>query len=180
MENPENEIKNVVTMLTAAVNPDVQKATVEKYYASNAEFHHPLCVVGAGHNSRDSILGILQWYRVMSPHIKIDVRAVTYDSAKNELFLDVVQEFHIRWSPFRPAPARLMVHLKLRPSDDDPNLSVIYFHEDLYHPEDLLSLTVPPLVPLVRLVLSAGALASNINAKIFGYLGFWSVRSKSS
>ncbi len=81
MENPENEIKNVVTMLTAAANPDVQKAAVEqyvlhstfsvydhvlngfthsRYYASNAEFHHPLCAVGAGRNSRDSILGILQ------------------------------------------------------------------------------------------------------------------------
>ena len=33
-----------------------------------------------------------------------------------------------------------MVHLTLRPSDDDPNLLVISHHEDFYHPDELAAL----------------------------------------
>ncbi len=66
---------------------------------------------------------------------------------------------------------RLLVHLTLRPSDDDPNLLVISRHEDFYHPEDFAALLVPPLIPLVRGLLRVGTLASNVNARVFSLLG---------
>ena len=47
-----------------------------------------------------------RWYRVMSPLLKIETRQVTYDEPKQQIFVEVVQEFHIRWSPFNPAPSR--------------------------------------------------------------------------
>ena len=42
----------------------------------------------------------------MSPVIKIDVRNVTYNAEKYELFVECVQVFHIRYSPFRGHPSR--------------------------------------------------------------------------
>ncbi|KAI0338699.1 hypothetical protein BDW22DRAFT_1409365 [Trametopsis cervina] len=173
MQNPEKEIAEVVSLVTAAINPEVQQASVLRYYAPDASFRHPLCTVPSAPNSRDKILGILQWYRVMSPVLKIEADQVTYDEGKKQLFIDAVQEFHIRWSPLRAAPARLIVHLTLRPSDEDPNLFVIAQHEDFYHPEDLAALVVPPLIPLVRLLLRFGTLASVVNARVFGLLGYW-------
>jgi hypothetical protein len=64
-----------------------------------------------------------------------------------------------------------MVHLTLRPSDDDPNLLVISQHEDFYHPDDFMALLIPPMIPVVQILLRVGTVASNINARIFGLLG---------
>ena len=63
------------------------------------------------------------------------------------------------------------MHLVLKPSEAVPNLHVIALQEDMYHPEDQTSLLVPPLVPVVRLLLKAGALGSNINTRLFNLLG---------
>ena len=77
-----------------------------RYYAEDASFRHPLCAFKPGPNTRANILTIYQWYRIMSPLLSVRVTDVTYDKEKNSMFLDVTQTFHIRWSPFNPAPAR--------------------------------------------------------------------------
>ncbi len=64
-----------------------------------------------------------------------------------------------------------MVHLVLRPSDDDHKLYQIALHEDFYHPEDIAALVIPPLVPIIRLLHKFGTIASNVNARIFGLFG---------
>jgi len=176
MEHPAEEIEQVILTCTSAINPEVQKAAIEKYYAPDAEFHHPMCSVSSSATSRQRILGIYQWYRVMSPQLKVEVKGVTYNSSTNEVFAEVVQVFHIRWSPFRAAPSRLMVHLTLGPSVEDPNSQVIKIHEDFYHPEDFAALIIPPAAPLIRLLLWAGTSASNLNAHMFRALGFWATR----
>ena len=66
------------------------------------KFRHPLCNA----HDRDSLLGIYRWYRIMSPKHTVKVGSVTFDKEKLEVFLDVTQTFHIRWSPLSPAPAR--------------------------------------------------------------------------
>lgn len=70
------------------------------------KFRHPICAVFGGPNAREAMLAILRWYRIMSPTLSVRVNGVTYDKEKNSIFLDVTQTFHIRWSPFNPAPAR--------------------------------------------------------------------------
>ena len=42
----------------------------------------------------------------MSPILKIETRNVTYDADKREAFLEVIQVFHIRYSPFSGRPSR--------------------------------------------------------------------------
>lgn len=176
MEDPQQEIPDVVNAVTAAVNPDVQKAAVISYYAPDASFRHPLCRVWPAPNSRNAILGILQWYRVMSPVLKVDVRNYTYDPAKREAYIEVVQVFHIRYSPFAPHPSRLIVHLKLKPCADNPDLLQIAEHEDFYHPDDLMALVIPPLIPLVHLLLWLGTLGSILGARLFQIVfGYWRV-----
>ncbi len=72
-------------------------------------FRHPLCAVYRAPHSRDAMLAILQWYRILSPVLSVHVNHVTYDAEKNSAYLDITQVFHIRWSPFKPAPARYVL-----------------------------------------------------------------------
>ncbi|RDX39712.1 hypothetical protein OH76DRAFT_1330941, partial [Lentinus brumalis] len=155
MENPANEITNVIKLVTAAVNPEIQKAAVLQYYARDMSFRHPLCIIPSAFDSRDAMLPILQWYRMLSPMIKGDVSSVTYDEEKHIVFLDVTQIFHIRSSPLNPAPARYVY----RPR------SCVYLieeQEDFYHPDDLMALLAPPLISVVRLALRTATFACKV------------------
>ncbi|KAJ3486772.1 hypothetical protein NLI96_g4005 [Meripilus lineatus] len=173
MEHPAKEIAHVVYQVAAAGTPDIQKAAIEKFFASDAEFHHPVALVVPGPNSRDAILGIYQWYRIFSSRIELEVRNVTYNESTKEAFVDVVQVLHTRFSPFTPGRSRLVVRLSLKPDETDKRLLVIACQEDFYHPDDFMALEVAALVPLVRLALRASALICDINAKIFNKLGIW-------
>ncbi|KAJ7764879.1 hypothetical protein B0H16DRAFT_1526062 [Mycena metata] len=170
MQHPSSEVGAVVSLLTAAAAPDIQKAAFLKYLTPDAGFRHPLCHVTPGPGSRDRVLGIYQWYRIMSPHIDITVKSVVHDSANNVLLLDVVQKFHLRFSPFSPAPSRLLVRLTLK---EENGLHYIASQEDFYHPDEFMSLLIPPLAPVIRAGLSVAATASDIYAKIGQLLGFW-------
>ncbi|KAJ6524442.1 hypothetical protein DFH09DRAFT_1189594 [Mycena vulgaris] len=172
MQHPSSEVGAVVSLLTAAAAPDIQKAAFHRYLTSDAGFRHPLCNVTPGPGSRERLLGIYQWYRILSPHIDITVKSVVHDTDNNTLLLDVVQVFHLRLSPFKPAPSRLLVRLTLREEND---LHYIAFQEDFYHPDDFMSLITPPLAPVIRTGLSVTATASDIYAKIGQLLGFWSI-----
>ncbi|KAF8147732.1 hypothetical protein K438DRAFT_1733995 [Mycena galopus ATCC 62051] len=173
MQNPTSDVGAVVSLLTAAASPEIQRAAFLKYITPDAGFRHPLCNVAPAPGSRDRVLGIFQWYRILSPHIDITTKSVVHDPATNTLLLDVVQHFHIRLSPFKPAPSRLLVRLTLREGND--GLHYIAFQEDFYHPDDFMALLIPPLVPVIRTGLSLTSTASEIYAKIGKLLGFWTV-----
>ncbi|KAJ6632515.1 hypothetical protein B0H10DRAFT_2159662 [Mycena sp. CBHHK59/15] len=177
MQHPSSEVSTVVTLLTAAVSPDIQQAAFHKYLTSDAGFRHPLCNVTPGPGSRDRLLGIYQWYRILSPRLEIIVKNVVYDELNNILLLDVVQIFHVWLSPFKPAPSRLLVRLTLR---EENGLYYIAFQEDFYHPDDFMSLLIPPLAPVIRTGLSVAASASDFYAKIGQLLGFWSISHDSA
>ncbi|KAJ7086386.1 hypothetical protein B0H15DRAFT_886779 [Mycena belliarum] len=170
MQHPSSEVGAVVSLLTAAAAPEIQKAAFHRYLTADAGFRHPLCKVAPGPGSRERLLGIYQWYRILSPHIDISVKSVAHDTTANMLLLDVVQIFHIRLSPFKPAPSRLLVRLTLR---EENGLHYIAFQEDFYHPDDLMSLIVPPLAPVIRAGLALTGTASDVYAKIGQLLGFW-------
>ncbi|KAJ8497053.1 hypothetical protein ONZ51_g767 [Trametes cubensis] len=181
MEDPAKEISNVVVLVTDAVNPEIQKAAVLRYYAPDASFHHPLSAVKSAPNSRAAILSILQWYRVLCPMPSVRVTSVTYDEEKNSVFLDVTQSFHYNAHTRRASVHRLIVRLTLRPepSPEDPSKTIylIAAQEDFYHPDQLAALLVPPLSPLIRGALYAATYACKFNAALFGALGYWSVRN---
>ncbi|PFH49149.1 hypothetical protein AMATHDRAFT_131510, partial [Amanita thiersii Skay4041] len=170
MQDPVKEIKAVVLQLTTASSPDQQKLAIYKYFAPNAGFRHPLCQVDPGPLSRESILGIYQWYRVISPHISMHIDNVVYDEPHAVLLLDVTQVFHLFFVPVNPAPSRLLVRLTMKQQN---GLYIITMQEDFYHPDDVTSLLFPPLSPLVRFTLRSLGVASNILAKSSQVLGCW-------
>ncbi|KAH9942800.1 hypothetical protein B0H21DRAFT_823926 [Amylocystis lapponica] len=164
MEDPVREIDQVVLLITAAVNPEIQNAAVARYYAPDAAFRHP-SAPSTPAPAPAAVLAVLHWYRVLSPHIAISVRRVTYNPDTRELFLDILQTFHIRWSPLQPSPPGtspvslphpLTPHQPPHPPHPPPGPRLhpprllIAEHEDFYHPDDFIALLVPPLVPLVR------------------------------
>ncbi|ESK84744.1 hypothetical protein Moror_581 [Moniliophthora roreri MCA 2997] len=170
MQNPAEEITSVISRLTTTTSPEVQKATAEEFLTPNVGFRHPICSVSPGPGSRDALLGIYQWYRIMSPTIEAHVESVVYDAENEVVFAEVRQKFHIRISPFKPAWSRLIVRLELREMN---GRRYIAFQEDFYHPDDFMNLILPPIAPIIRLALSGATIGSNLNAKIGQLLGFW-------
>ncbi|KAF5347720.1 hypothetical protein D9756_010303 [Leucocoprinus leucothites] len=171
MENPEEEIRGVVLQLTSASSPDLQRRTVERYMTPDVAFRHPICAVESGSNSRKTVLGIYQWYRVLSPRTEAQVNSVVWDKEHGYMFLDVQQWFRLFWSPARSAPARLCTRLTLRREED--GLYYIAMQEDFYHPDDFITLLLPPLVPFIRMVLLIAGLLSSLNASFAQFFGLW-------
>ncbi|KAF8966142.1 hypothetical protein BDZ97DRAFT_1756841 [Flammula alnicola] len=170
MENPPQEINSVVYQLTATDSPDVQKAAIESYMTSDVAFRHPVCSVESGPNSRNAVLGVYQWYRVLSPRIDIKLESIVFDSTQNLLYLEGVQWFKLFFLPITPAPARLIIRLTLRKQD---GLYYISQQEDFYHPEDFAALLLPASAPFVRFGLAAGGIISNLLVRGANLFGYW-------
>ncbi|KAJ7862014.1 hypothetical protein B0H14DRAFT_2349706 [Mycena olivaceomarginata] len=144
MQNPVSEIGAVVSLLTAAAAPQIQKSAFLKYITPDAGFRHPICNVTPGPGSRERVLGIFQWYRIMSPHIDITVTSAVHNPSNNTLLLDVVQEFHIRLSPFKPAPSRLLGEFHLPSGQRHPgNVRASVRHDFGRPPRAVLGIAAP-------------------------------------
>ncbi|EJD48242.1 hypothetical protein AURDEDRAFT_113076 [Auricularia subglabra TFB-10046 SS5] len=172
MDRPAEQLAHVVRECTGALHEsaDVQRAAIERYYAPDCEFNHPLCRVSSAPSSRDDVLRVYQWYRIMSPTLKLAVDEVVLDEKTDVAYLQVTQTFHLRWSPLKPAPARLVVKVNLV---RDGGLWYISRQEDFYQPEDLLYLTIPPLAHIVILLKGLTATACKVYAVAGQSLGFW-------
>ncbi|KAH7914893.1 hypothetical protein BJ138DRAFT_1142854 [Hygrophoropsis aurantiaca] len=165
MQNPRLEISSIIHTLTSTSSAQTLNQTIMRYFTPDAWFLHPLCQA----TSRDKIIGVYEWYRIMSPQTRGEVLSVVYDPDIDVLVVEVIQYFHIRFNPFKAAPARLNIRLTLREND---GLHYIVQQEDFYHPTDIAALTLPPLIPLVTFLLGLGTLFSNINAWVFRAVGF--------
>ncbi|KAI5115340.1 hypothetical protein M0805_008994 [Coniferiporia weirii] len=169
MNDPRSEISGIVKELTAVKTPAALRETVYKYFDHNAGFDHFVCSVLPGPNSRESILGVYQWYRDMSPGTQAEVQSLVYDEDKKVAYMDVVQLFHISLSPFKPRPARLIVKLTLKQSQTDGKYYIVY-QEDAFQPEDMLSMTLPFLAPPVMVAKRFAGQACYFNAAVFAVL----------
>jgi hypothetical protein len=58
MNDPAKEIIDVVTLVTTAATPEIQRAAILRYFTEDAGFKHPICSVRPGHGSREKLLGI--------------------------------------------------------------------------------------------------------------------------
>jgi len=172
MENPRDEIAAAVKLLTTAETPEIQLAAIEKYFAPDAGFNHPICKVKRGPNSRNQILGIYQWYRTMSPRLELDIEDVAYNESSGKVYLNITQKFRIFASPFSPAPAKLLVQLTLTRSHIS-GLYVIAQQDDFYQLEEVTNLVFPPITALVIRAKQLGTFFSNLNTFVFQLFGFW-------
>jgi len=177
MQDPAKELEEVITMVIAGPTPEVQKATLEKYYEDDAQYRHIWYAVSPKPNSRDSILGVLQWLRVMSPKLKLNVQSVTYNPETREGYLNILQEFPIRWSPLKAKPAKLLIQVTLTPQDPS-GLYKIKSHEEFYHPDEETRILYPPFAFWTRLGLTLQAMKCRVNALVFGWLGFWNIKGE--
>ncbi|ETW76694.1 hypothetical protein HETIRDRAFT_455189 [Heterobasidion irregulare TC 32-1] len=168
MQDPAREIDSVVHQLTAAASPDLQKRAIHRFFAPDASFRHPLAHVPPAPNSRESILSIYQWYRILSPHIELAVSDIAYIPEQNTIYLTVTQKFHVRFVPFPPAPVRLLVRITLRPVSTDSESPILYHiasQEDFYHTDALAAIAFPPLAIPARMLLRLSAAACAVLAR---------------
>jgi hypothetical protein len=66
------EIGPIIKLLCTAP-PAEQRAAIETYFTPTASFTHPFCRTGSFSNSQWLIVIIYRWYKILSPHIDIEV-----------------------------------------------------------------------------------------------------------
>ncbi|KAI1377798.1 hypothetical protein F4677DRAFT_47902 [Hypoxylon crocopeplum] len=180
MENPEQQVPNVINALTMHTRQD-QRQALEDYYLPNAYFVHPFCRVpsfgdfnipftGTTLNSRWFVFLIYQWYRILSPDIKLKVKSTSFDKKNNLLYTTIHQTFTLWFVPFSlwQANVKLVTVLELerrfvdknhKPLPDSriptqtgndlsltPQPRTLYFikgQQDHYHVEDFLKFIAP-------------------------------------
>ncbi|KAK2841658.1 hypothetical protein FQN49_006034 [Arthroderma sp. PD_2] len=115
MENPVAEIPGVIHLLTQSV-PSVQRQTIEKYFTPSASITHPFLHSGSFQGSRWLIVRIFLFYKIMSPHVDLQVKSVAFDRENLLLYVTVSQIFRIFIIPFYTAPVTLTTVLQLTKS----------------------------------------------------------------
>lgn len=92
MEDPAAEITPIIHLLCQSP-PSLQKQAIERYFARDAVFIHPICRAptfniqaninlgpcGNSDNytcSRSLIIGIFRWYKILSPKIELEIESV--------------------------------------------------------------------------------------------------------
>lgn len=164
MENPEQELPGILHLLTSSKAAVVLHQTIKRYYTPDASIRHPLTVVKSGPTSRDKLLGVFEWYRVISPGTVATINEFVYDKEKKIAFIDISQTFKLRIVPSSPRPSRLITRVKLVEHD---KLLYIKEQEDFFHPDDIMKYIFPPLAPVVTFSLRTVALGIWIASKIY-------------
>ncbi|KAM7204504.1 hypothetical protein V8F20_003620 [Naviculisporaceae sp. PSN 640] len=131
MEHPVRDVRHVIRSLCQGT-PQEQKYAVNRYYLPSASLVHPFCRVpsfesfkvpglGIEVSSRDLILSIFKWYKVLSPKIDLEIESAVFDQRSSLLYLTISQVFSIWFIPFYKAPVRLVTVLHLVPSNNNNN-----------------------------------------------------------
>ncbi|KAI0840917.1 hypothetical protein F5Y06DRAFT_308577 [Hypoxylon sp. FL0890] len=179
MDNPEDQIAEVIHNLTARSRKDQQQA-LREYFLPNAYFIHPFSRVPSFStfkvpytnqivNSRRLVSLIYQWYRILSPEIKVEIDSICFDEKHCLLYATMRQTFTIWIVPFSlwQANVKLVTVLELqrlpvdqqnrpilngRPGSDNDDLTLSkqltkrYFikgQEDHYQVEEFLKFIAP-------------------------------------
>lgn len=153
MENPEAEIRGVILNLTQGT-PLVQARTIDEYFTSNAVFVHPFCRTWDIEGSRWFVKEIYRWYKIMSPHIEIEVNSVAYDEQHLKIYANISQVFSIWAIPFHSSPVTLTTVLDLVPrtketpqgvdgQDAQRTLYYITKQEDFYQTSEFVKFLTP-------------------------------------
>ncbi|KAL4908601.1 hypothetical protein BDW74DRAFT_175283 [Aspergillus multicolor] len=148
MEDPVAEISTVVHRLTQSP-PSLQEETIDRYFTRNAEFIHPFCRIWTLPGSRWGVKKIYQWYKIMSPHIDLEVRSIAFDKENLKLYISMFQVFSIWVVPFHVAPVTLTSVLDLSTDpgdgreDDGKKRYYIQKQEDLYQTSEFIKFVVP-------------------------------------
>ncbi|KAI1133109.1 hypothetical protein F5Y10DRAFT_129554 [Nemania abortiva] len=138
MENPEEEISDVIRSLTMGSREE-QKGALHNYFLQDAYFVHPFCRVPSFKsrqirvpftnieftiNSRLLVLFVYQWYKIMSPKTSLEIDSTSFDSRTNSLYVTIRQTFTLWIVPFSlwQANVKLICLLNLVHLDGYENL----------------------------------------------------------
>jgi len=135
------EVSGVVHLLTQSA-PSIQKSTLETYFTPNASFTHPFCRTGSFDGSRWFIWAIFRWYKIMSPHIDLEVKSVAYDEQNLRLYVGIYQVFRIWLFPGYKAPVNLVTVLQLE-HDKQRQKYYITSQNDLYQVNEFVRFVWP-------------------------------------
>ncbi|KAG6917406.1 hypothetical protein DXG01_002675 [Tephrocybe rancida] len=177
MQNPKHDIEAVLMRVLSTQSPDEQKKAIKRYFTENVAFRYPLYNVAAGQQSREDVLGIHQWLRVVSPTTGFEATNIVFDEESSALYVEGTIFFQMRYSPFVSQPSKVLILMKLKKNDQD---YLISSQEYFYHADQLSKQLFPPLAPVIKLTVSTLTYASAIGAKLAQVIGIWRVSDDGS
>lgn len=83
MENPEHDLPRVISLLASSKAPTILHKVVERFYTPDASLRHPFSVVKSGPNSRQTLLGVYEWHRIISPGTTVTINELG-ECARNQ------------------------------------------------------------------------------------------------
>lgn len=99
MNNPELELRQIILDLTESDDAVKHKATVDKYFTTDAEFIHPLCNLYGGPNSRESLKNIYAVYKFFTRDVQIDIQKITVDSNCTRAVIEMEESLSAKFLP---------------------------------------------------------------------------------
>ncbi|KAF9524213.1 hypothetical protein CPB83DRAFT_861629 [Crepidotus variabilis] len=172
MNNAWDDVSRVVQEICGAKSPEAQKMAIERYYTSDVYFKNPVCEIQSGEKSRDALVSVLQWYRILSPQvdIKIDGQAYNEQQDQHAIYLDISQTFKPFFLPISPKVSKITRRLRLRRQG---NQVYICAHEDFFHTDDMIGFLLPFLIPVVSAGMRTNTFVSIMMTKMAQTFGFW-------
>ncbi|KAG0146522.1 hypothetical protein CROQUDRAFT_657340 [Cronartium quercuum f. sp. fusiforme G11] len=122
MENPVNEVRDVVRGVTEPHDAAEIARNVEKYFTEDAIILHPALDLPRTPNSRDHIMGIYKWFRVNTINQKIWFNSVAFNEDFTICHIDLTEDLYLRNIPLisqKKFSGRLLVTLELKKCDDN-------------------------------------------------------------
>jgi hypothetical protein len=148
-----SEIADVIKDLCTG-SLETQQNTLRHYFLHDAGFSHPFCLVLRGPNSRFYIASIYKWYKILSPHIDIEVHSTAFDEKNGKLFAIGSQKFSMFMVPWSSVITLTIVLTLEKQSvvaeDGTPGKELYYIakQEDHYQMDQTIKILVPFLAVL--------------------------------
>ena len=125
MNNVDLELRDVVLRLTENNDPKSHKATVDKYFTTDAGFQHPLVTVPSGPGSREQLKNVYAVYKYATRDIEIDIQRITVDSNATRAVVELEESLSARHVPLlRVKKLKIITILDFVRGKDDGKLYI--------------------------------------------------------
>ncbi|CAG8636317.1 15295_t:CDS:2 [Funneliformis mosseae] len=145
MNNPLDEISNVLYNIFTNPDKSALEKEVKRTFTHNSEFKHFLATVPAGIGSREKIISHYKFFRGFYRSNTLDIHEKWFNEPSGRMVLDVTEYIQFIYSPWRQTPLRLYIIFNLQKNEGGKYF--INRHEDLCQPEDLLGVYIPYVAP---------------------------------
>ncbi|KAI8453201.1 hypothetical protein BY996DRAFT_6431605 [Phakopsora pachyrhizi] len=179
MEDPAQEIRDVVRSITEPYEASVIAKNIDKYFTEDAYILHPMLNQPRTKNGRQMLKGIYKVLRIFSINNKITFHAVMFNEDKTQGAIELTEDLYPRVPLFGSLRASIPLFVRIDLiKEEDGKFRIWRQHDSLPNDLGMVSLPFIPffsaLVTLINILKAANGVFLGTAGKFFldrGYLG---------